>query len=53
MYAFLLSFQRTPLHIAASEGYLNPVITLLEKTDMNITDKDGVSNTILEVDQYC
>ena len=47
-------YQRTPLHIAAREGYLNTVKTLVEKApDINTTDNDGVSKTmLLRVDPY-
>ena len=36
-------YQRTPLHIAAKEGYDSTVEYLAEKgADMNITDHNGV-----------
>lgn len=35
--------QRTPLHIAAGEGYVNAVEFLVDKgADVSITDDDGV-----------
>ena len=41
-------YQRTPLHSAAAEGYLNTVKYLLEKkSDIDIEDKYKVSDTIL------
>ena len=45
------SHQRTPLHVAASEGHDYTTVECLvnQRADMNIKDKDGVRETILLV----
>ena len=48
----LFFYQRTPLHIAAKEGFNHTVDSLVKKgANINIKDKKGVSGTgILKVD---
>ena len=44
----LLSYQQTPLHVAATKGHDYTVECLVKKgADMDIKDKAGVSMTIL------
>ena len=49
---FVSFYQRTPLHIAAIEGYSHTVESFVKKgANINIKDKKGVSVTgLLKVD---
>ena len=48
-----ISYQRTPLHIAAEGGYVNTVKYLVRQgSTVNIRDKNGV-RVLLMVNYYC